>query len=141
MSAFVLSNKNYDFVLSALIDRMRGDYIYVNDEHLQLKAGNQRSGFEKNLTLVGNLLRNANIASVDYRYREKSSKYDEYTFKYTHYSLKDKIITALKILDCYDYQSCEIPDYDKTEACRVVNIIRKTLIASLPEYDSAPWGL
>lgn len=48
-------------------------------------------------------------------------------------------VQALKLVDCYEYQSCEHPDWDSSEAKRFCAALRSALIGSLPGYDDAPW--
>lgn len=48
-------------------------------------------------------------------------------------------LQVLKACDCYDYQACETPDYEQTEAHRFVAEIRSLAIMELPGYDKAAW--
>lgn len=48
-------------------------------------------------------------------------------------------VTALKLLAGYEYQSCEHPDWDSSDAKRWCDALRHALICALPGYDDAPW--
>ncbi len=48
-------------------------------------------------------------------------------------------VSALKALACYEYQSCETPDWEQTEAYAYCAALRRALIRVLPGYDAAPW--
>lgn len=46
-----------------------------------------------------------------------------------------------KALNCYEYQSCECPDWRETEAFKLCEQMRDQVGRSLPDYDSCPWGI
>lgn len=48
-------------------------------------------------------------------------------------------VEALKLLDCYEYQSCEHPQWRTSEARRFCDALRVRLIGYVPGYDEAPW--
>lgn len=48
---------------------------------------------------------------------------------------------VLKQLECFDYQACEVSDYDASWAAGVINILRRKAISQLTGYAAAPWGL
>ena len=50
-------------------------------------------------------------------------------------------VAALKALDCYEYQSCEHPGWETSEAREFVERMRGCLIGMLPGYDDAPWEI
>jgi len=49
-------------------------------------------------------------------------------------------VQVIKACDCYEYQSCEDPDYYQTEAAAFIRSLRKRAINYLPGYDEAEWG-
>ena len=49
------------------------------------------------------------------------------------------VVEALKALDCYEYQSCEHPEWEKSEAFEFCRAMRDSLIGFLPGYEAAPW--
>jgi hypothetical protein len=49
-------------------------------------------------------------------------------------------VEYFKLLDCFEYQSCEVDGWEGTLAARQCNWLRSDLIHSMPEYDAAPWG-
>lgn len=53
-----------------------------------------------------------------------------------------KPVEILKACDCYDYQSCEDPNYRLTESAHFVDAVRHCAIHRLPEYEDARgWDL
>lgn len=51
------------------------------------------------------------------------------------------VIEKLKIVQNYNYQACESEDYKDSQAKKIVNNCISSLIAQLPGYDAAPWGI
>ena len=82
---------------------------------------------------VGAILLAENRRSVDYRYRE-----DEIEEVYTHGPSRLRhSVEVLKAIDCYEYQSCETPDWAQSEAHQFCQALRGLLIGQLPGYDEA----
>lgn len=80
---------------------------------------------------VGAMLLAQNRRSVNYRYAE--SDIEE---PYTHApSSPREPVELLKAISCYEYQACETPDWEDTEAARFCQALRAHLIRQLPGYD------
>lgn len=47
---------------------------------------------------------------------------------------------ALKLLACYEYQSCEHPGWPESKAHELCRNLEGALIRRVPGYDEAPWG-
>jgi hypothetical protein len=50
-------------------------------------------------------------------------------------------VALLKLLDCFEYQSCELPTYDGSDVAKAIGVIRRYTIASLSGYDGAKWAI
>jgi hypothetical protein len=48
---------------------------------------------------------------------------------------------VIKAADCLDYQSCEHPEWDKSEAKQLLDAIRAAAISKLPGYEEAEWAI
>lgn len=48
-------------------------------------------------------------------------------------------LAVLKACNCLDYQSCETTDWDMTDACQLLDAIRREAVRCLPGYDAAEW--
>lgn len=131
MSAHVLDDENLNAIL-------RGCKHYFRILNLNINAETFCLGFDKDLSRIGQILKEENYRSVNTRYDEET-KPD--AFKYKDSSPLYSVVQLLKLCDCYEYQSCESSDYVNTNACTIINRIRKNLIAHLPGYDDAHWGL
>lgn len=51
------------------------------------------------------------------------------------------VVVALKAIDNLEYQSCEHGGWEWSEAAEWLGRLRRALIAQLPGYDEAPWGI
>jgi hypothetical protein len=94
---------------------------------------------EDNLTQVGQMLVDANNASVNYRYSESLQPY-EYRYarpRFTSWSL----VEILKTLECYEYHASERRDWPTSEAYAFCRALQTQLGQAIPGYDSAPWGI
>ena len=81
---------------------------------------------------LGRMLLRENIASVAYRYPDDT--FDELPGSFS-------VVEVLKAIDCYEYQSCEHPQWKHSEAHAFCAALRRRLIGTLPGYDEAPWGI
>lgn len=90
-------------------------------------------------TATGQMLVNANYISVNHRYSEDDAPDHPYTFK--RYEKRLTPVQVVKACDCFDYQSCEVDNYESTEAFKLIRHIRWTAIAKLPGYDAADWEI
>jgi hypothetical protein len=100
----------------------------------------------ENADALGAALWEANLASVDYRYSETNER-EPYAFSPNRVPL----VTLLKALSCYDYQSCERPDWRDNPAKRFTDRMMEGVAlklgmsqeraSRLPAYGAAPWGL
>lgn len=92
-----------------------------------------------NATDIGKTLLLENERSLEYRYPGETDHGDETAANYK-FRLSIKTHSALVILkacDCFDYQSCETPDYGSSKAHRMIEAIRHRAIRSLPGYSDA----
>ena len=47
---------------------------------------------------------------------------------------------VLKATDCYEYQSCEHPEWPSSNAHDFIQALRKDAWRLLEGYEEAPWG-
>lgn len=102
---------------------------------------------------VAQILWDENIASVRYRYpnggsHELPGPCDDFLIlasEVTHaleYRCHNLMTAAavFKSCACYEYQSCEHPEWHESEAKSILDDIRKWASARIPGYEDAPWG-
>lgn len=102
---------------------------------------------------VGRMLWQENLNSIHYRYPDtveggnhpgpmdfSPTEVEAYT--YSHFGARRwSPVAVLKAIDCYEYQSCEHPEWETSEAKRFCDALRLHLIHRLPGYEDAPWGI
>lgn len=98
---------------------------------------------------VGQMLLDENVKSVSYRYddsgitdlpgRLNAEWLIPFKYKSSPFAKTPKAVECLKLISCYEYQSCEHPDWHESEAHAFCQALRHAAIESLPGYDDAPW--
>jgi hypothetical protein len=107
--------------------------------------GERRILNNDNADIVGQMLQDENVRSVSTRYEDDKltnlpGTGADWVIPY-HFNWIDGLsaVRALKLIDCYDYQSCESEDWKQTEAYAFCDALRQRLIGCLDGYDSADW--
>lgn len=91
---------------------------------------------------VVDMLYAANVASVNYRYDDA----DELTNgpRWLGGLAADVLdlspVAILKLIGCYEYQSCEPPTWYRSEAKQFIEALKDAAISALPGYAEASWG-
>jgi len=157
MSAFVVDDAHIDCLITAgLCDPQNPLKWLIAEEptdgthergaawgHRALEVYKQR---RRTLTpetadAVGALLRAQNIRSVNFRYNEDEPEAEAY---YQFAELPGTVvpIVVFQAIDCYEYQSCETPDWESSEACAFCDALRRKMIREIPGYgDVNAWGI
>lgn len=126
MSAFIVSDKHINTLVS---------YGILNG--VGFRFGETFSSIAQDPQAAAATLHAANVVSVNRRYQRCETP--DFTFRSV--AVLPDAITILKACDCFDYQSCEVDDYDNTIGAAIIRAIRGSAIRSLAGYDRAPWGL
>jgi hypothetical protein len=64
---------------------------------------------------------------------------DPYTFPLMRSGRRLTPVEVLKAISCYEYQSCEHPEWEESEAKAFCEALRDLMIGRLPGYDEAAW--
>lgn len=95
---------------------------------------------------TGQMLVAANLKSIHYLYPETRNGssvpgggVEEEAYYYERSDRCPNVVEGLKLIDCYEYQSCEDPGWSMSEARRFCEALRSRLIHRLPGYEEAPW--
>lgn len=97
---------------------------------------------------IGQLLISECVRSVRYRYPEDSfddlpgpiEKGYALDYRYSRPARRLTAIEGLKLLDGYEYQTCEHPQWEASEAHAIRSYLRDMLISRLPGYSEAAWA-
>ena len=127
MSAFVVSQNHIRYLVQTAMDVD----CYPTDEL-------------RDPTKLGQWLWDANVKSVDYRY--DSRHHEDVTY---HHGLSSDFVDlyqSLKAIDCFNYQSCECPDYDKSDVKLYLDRLTFALTRDRdwrykPGYETSKWSL
>lgn len=156
MSAFIVGNDHIDLILTAGLDltcrggsplrwhapeEPEGEADYERGEvwgstAIETAQRRTRTLSRETVESVGLMLLAQNYASVNHRYNE-----NEWApiYRYRGVPHMPSAVQVLKALDCYEYQACETPGYDTTEAFDFIRALRKRMIQKLVGYSDAKW--
>lgn len=140
MSAFVVSKLHIDGLIKAGLELTRPS------ERLRWHWDNPgRSAWldVETADRVGQMLWDENLRSVNYRYTEQT-EVPTYTYERLPglVTVQQHLPVVFKMLHCYEYQSCEAPDWRKTQAYAFVRSFTDRLTSMIPGYDRAEgWEL
>ena len=139
MSSFLVSGAHIDLILWAAQHLVVRGRRPIRWEHNGLHDLNYLGP-----DVTGQMLVTANSAAVKAGLRNKALADSLDTSVYVYRPPLDRgwsVVEALKALHCYEYQACDAPDWETTEAHAFCRALEHALIASLPGYSEAPWGI
>jgi len=129
MSAFIVCDEHISAMLQAAMPRYPGDgssYYWNNERHSL--SGNYA---------IGQKLVDENYRSVNYRYDE-----DEEPRQFEYVPIRRyEAVEIIKACHCYEYQSCETPGWQETEAYAIVKALTRLATYKLPGYGDAQWEI
>lgn len=102
-------------------------------------------------SVIATMLRDANVASLVARYGRTTGEEMaggepdqrpplEVTFDDVRTWERMSFVQQAKNIACFDYQACEVDDYEATKACMGTRAALSGLVARQPGYDKAGWG-
>jgi hypothetical protein len=143
MSAYLVDRIHIDLLVSLALER-RADRRLC-----WYWQGNWHDAGVDGATYVGRMLWTENLRSLVYRYPEDTSGgrpgpcdlQDEEIAGYTHTAQRYTLtpVEGLQAILGYEYQACEHPGWEESEARAFCEALRHALIRRLPGYDAAPW--
>jgi len=146
MSAYIVDRATIHALVHAATWDQEGLYVYWGN------PGRHEKYDSSNADALGEILTRANVASVSYRYPNDSpedlpGRVDlEWASPYV-YPLYDSMRWpkpdpgyVFAMLSCYEYQTCERPDWSESQAYAICDAIRRAWCKRVPGYDVAGWG-
>lgn len=140
MSASVVGKEHINAMIRAGLHGHYGPlHYYWNKE---AKVLNEETADE-----IGQMLLEENVKSVCYRYQDSEltnlpGKVNaEWLIPFTYRIMLEAptAVEAIKIIQCYKYQSCEDPEWEASEAFAFCEALTHAQYDRLPGYDAAPW--
>lgn len=137
MSAFIVEHEHINVMVWAGLRYVDSPYYPLRWFH-----GNPETRSILDYTTsdeTGHMLLAENVASVNYRYNEKTSVPDYYYEppRHTSWSLGE----LFNAIACYEYQSCEHPSWDTSQAHQFCRALKRHLIHAIPGYTNGPWAI
>jgi hypothetical protein len=129
MSAFVCTDAHINAI--ATFAALHNVYINHGITHLQGAADAE--------TIAG-LLYTANVESVNTRYSKDD---DSSTFKFVRVTKGEYLepVQIMKLCICFDYQACEVENYEMSIACAITSAVVKDAARQLTAYRSASYSI
>ncbi len=151
MSAFMVSKTHIDLMVRLAIWGPSGVEVRPDKAWYRPYFGNpSRKAEPETANELGEIFVKENLSSIHYRYPDTIENPDATPgpieqYWLTEYEYDDPqidltIVEDFCLLDCYEYQSCEHPEWRDSEAFKLVDSIRGSLIHRLPGYDQVPWS-
>jgi len=140
MSAFVVNKSHINALIHAgMAVQYRPFTWYHNGESHNLT--------DENASQIGQMLLDECVRSVCSRYEDDSMTnlpgrtnaewLIPFEYRFTH--RRPTPIEALSLISCYEYQSCEHPEWEASEAKAFCSALRHCTISRLPGYDEVSW--
>jgi hypothetical protein len=127
MSAYMVS----DLHLNAIV-------TYASNNSVSVFIGNKWFDVRCNEQRIIAILETANKESLHVRYGD-----DDVTTG-IKYKITDKYqspMQIIKLCDCFNYQACEVNDYEHTPAAAIIKAIIHNAINNLPGYGDLEWSV
>jgi hypothetical protein len=155
MSAYIVTREHIAYLVKAAESRRLNPshahlswFWNINHEEGTYERSDLKSSDNAQATRVGQMLWDENIKSVHARYPKDSLSSlpgtigENYQFSYNP-RIKTEIdsVQVLKAADCYEYHSCEHPDWQASEAKAFIDALRSAAWHSLVGYSDAKWEI
>jgi hypothetical protein len=129
MSAFVVSEVHINTLITFGASGQNPATVYWERRHISFRGNEQ---------MLADVLMNANVEAVNTRYSDDGQLTG---CKFRRAVTLPAPVGILKACDCYDYQTCELANYDATFAAKIIEAVRAKAVRALPGYDDAKWSI
>ena len=144
MSAWIVSKEHIDYLITAGLS--------LDQFGVSWRVGPNRVKLTlENATQIGRLLWIENLKSVACRYPDDKGNGDRpgygdqddtiEQYRYARSRNAVSVVQALKAIHCYEYQSCEHRQWERSQAKRFCTSLESSLVRNVPGYDEATWGV
>jgi hypothetical protein len=156
MSAYIVDRQHILYLVrAAMSHRLNPSHSHArwiwnrNREAGTYESGELMCNDYEHAAQVANMLWRENIKSVSHRYPHESSETlpgpinEQFVIEPTDIHCMWETfdpVQVLKALACYEYQSCEHPEWEDSEAFAFCKSLEKSAICVLPGYEEAEWG-
>jgi len=132
MSSFIVTAAHINAIVTAATKTsdgrgvsyyFKGDTTYINAETAEF---------------IARTLYIENVRSVNYRYNERT-RFNGFAFELD--TVKRSPIAIIKLVNSLEYQSCERPDFAKSEAKAILTAISTAMVRQIDGYNGAAWTI
>ncbi len=136
MSAYVVENDHIGYLLAAAM-QVNPSWLGPDGDSdwVQFRAGDYDLAER-----VGQMLLTENINSYNYRYRENGDGGLQFNKADIGNMFDFDAAQVFKAIKCYEYQSCEHPEWEQSEAWRFCQALKNATIYKIAGYEDAEWG-
>lgn len=142
MSAFVVDKAHISAILRAVLP------LRETDGPVWQHGGNTYQASRLSANCIGQLLLSECVKSVQHRYpqgkpNELPGRVDAEwlePFVFERIGRVPTPVEAIKLIDCLEYQSCEHPGWETSQARVCCEALRRYLLGRLPGYEDAAWS-
>jgi hypothetical protein len=134
MSAFIVSHKHINALVSAMLDAQMSYWDGHNRVYVTCANADE----------IGRILIEENVRSVIYRYGGRigdDEKQAATSYRFAHSARPISPVQLIKAVHCLDYQSCETEDWESSTAWRICQAIISNATGQLPGYEAAAWEI
>ena len=146
VSAFIEDKEHMDVLVRA------ADHASVRNRHPMswFEGDTRHSLTDYTSDELGQVLTDWNVRSVSWRYpdcklSELPGQIDHWwtePYKFAIPTREHSEVQVLKAIDGYEYQACEHPDWEQSNAYAFLNALRREFIRLLPGYDEGDgWAI
>lgn len=142
MSSFIVSEEHIHALVSIALVGV-AEAKTIDGAWHSLSFGNPgRLAHLSQANCLGDMLWREKHLSVAARYPSEGIVYDApFVYSGSVAGQYWPVVSALKLLKCFEYQSSDHDGWDTSQAKRFCEHLKDRLIDSLPGYDEAPWGV
>ena len=141
MSAFLVNDTHIDHLIA--VASCGPSDAATPWERMRWYGFNSSSRHEYSDNEVGQMLLDANLRSLEARYPDYPEDWREvaHTFEHRLPSGRLSTVQALKTIQCFAYQACEVEDWRTSDAAIFCDCLTGALIQHMPGYESAAWDI
>ncbi len=155
MSAYMIDRNHVRYLIEAALhlaesSAHREDFQFLRPDGWEriVRDCYKRSG-HMTATQAGQMLWDENMKSVLHRYPDCSPDNvpgeigEQYAYEHEDYMIgpfKFDLAQIIKACSCYEYQTCEHPGNEKSDALSFIKALRHMVCTALPGYENAVWG-
>ena len=141
MSAFVVDKSHINAMVTLALLKPYGSYFRFHHGAERIEVTHE------NADEIGQILLDENVKSVMHRYEDSTitelpgSVNAQWLipFKYSPMCKIPDAVEAIKLIQCFEYQSCEHPEWEQSKAKAFCEALTRNQFRRLPGYDDAPW--